>query len=212
MIKLLRHLKDSFRITRRNFLASISIAFLSYFIRPVNYAHSIVDKNEKYPVASNKLLKREFKFFNPYQATVVEEVTSLIIPTDELNGAKEAGVVFEIDNILSGSNKNGKLYIMGLKWLDYMAGINYKKRSFLDLGFDDKIEILKVAESGNLPEIYDKFPGRKRISEIVRIFFEVIKQHSFEVFYTSRAGWEAVGYKGPPQWFGNRDYYECPGK
>ena len=118
-------------------------------------------------------------------------------------------MVFEIDHILSNANKQGKLYAMGLKWLDYMAMKNYKKKSFLDLNYDEKTEILKIADSGKLPDIYDKSPRRKSRAEMVKIFFEVIKQHSFETFYTSRTGWEVVGYQGPPQWSGNKDYYRC---
>ncbi len=208
MEKILKKLKSSFMVTRRKFLASFFIAFLSYLMKPVNHAYSIFEGN--HTGVSGKLIKGDFKFFTSYQATVVEEVASLIIPSDESAGAKEAGVVFEIDHVLSSTDKEGKLYATGLKWLDYTALKNYKKRSFLDLSYDKKIEILKMAGYGKLPDIYDKSPRKKTTAEVIRIFFELIKQHSFDAFYTSPAGWKFTEYQGPPQWSGNNDYHTCP--
>jgi hypothetical protein len=209
MRKIFRQVKLPSGISRRNFLSSLFLALFSLLIKPLRYAHSFFEKKGEQQLASASIIKGEFKFFSPYQAAVVEEVTSLIIPSDERPGAKEAGVVVEIDGIVSQFHKTGKIYAHGITWLDFMAWKNYKRKGFLHCALHEKIAILKRAGSGETPDMYDKSPTRKSSEEVVRIFFELIKQQTFEAFYASRTGWEITGYKGPPQLSGFKDYYRC---
>jgi hypothetical protein len=202
---------DSGQFTRRKFIRIIGLlTFLSLLI-PATYSYFLRKGRKKIPFTPRNLLKGEFEFFTPYQATLVEEVTSLIIPTDNDPGAREAGAVFELDRIVSGSDKLKQLYIEGIEWLDYMAKKISNKESFIDLSHDEKIKILQIADSGRLPYIHKVYLFIKyRNTRIARTFFSIIKEQTFESFYTSEIGWKVVGYQGPPQWSGHLDYYKCP--
>lgn len=122
----------------------------------------------------------------------MEEVTALIIPSDGQPGAREAGIVFALDRAVSGSRRDRKQYRNGLKWLDDVSLASYGKKGFLHLSVEEKIDVLKTAESGE-----------------ARSFFDRARRQTVEMFYTSAAGWKSVGYHGPPQWSGNRDYHRC---
>ncbi len=145
-----------------------------------------------------------YKFFDAYQVKVVEELTSLIIPSNDTPGAREAGVAFELDRIASNRPNLKKLYSFGIKWMDYMAKDLYGKDKFLDLTTDEKTEILDIAD----PYKSEQYKNIKNI-QTLRNFFGTLIQQTKYVFYTSETGWQAVGYHGPPQWAGNPDYDSC---
>ncbi|MGB8493046.1 MAG: gluconate 2-dehydrogenase subunit 3 family protein [Candidatus Acidiferrum sp.] len=64
-----------------------------------------------------------FEVFTPEQAIEIEAISSLIIPTDELPGAREAGVVYFIDRALKTFAADAKpVYEHGLADLNRMAG------------------------------------------------------------------------------------------
>jgi len=205
-----RKTNDSGQFTRRKFIGIITLlSFLSLLI-PTTYFFSLRKRKKRIPLISRNLLKGKFEFFSPYQATVVEEVTSLIIPTDEDPGAREAGLVFELDRIVASSDNLKELYTNGIEWLDYMAERVSHKESFLDLGNDEKIKILKIADSGRSTYIQKVYLFiRYWGTRIARNFFSTIKRQTFEGFYTSEMGWKVIDYQGPPQWSGYPDYYKC---
>ena len=201
--------RDSDSLTRRKFIHIVtSFSVLSSFF-PSNYLFSLWAEEKENPLSSQKLLKDKFEFFTPYQATVVEQVTALIIPSDDSPGAREAGVVFEIDKTIVKNQMLKNSYAKGIEALHLMAKQLAGKDSFLDLNQDEMMEILNMAyaseslsSSGGVSNLYGTMlPGILLINHLIR--------ETIEIFYTSDAGWKVVGYQGPPQWKGNLDYDKC---
>jgi glucoside 3-dehydrogenase (cytochrome c) hitch-hiker subunit len=176
---------------------------LSSWLIPSNLIFILGCKEgEKSNISDNQ--PNNFKFFDSYQAKVVEELTSLIIPSNDTPGAREAGVVFELDSIVSDRPNLKKLYSFGIQWMDYMAKNLYGKDKFLDLSTGEMMEILDIAD----PYKSEQSKNVKNI-QTLRNFFGTLIQQTKYVFYTSETGWKAVGYHGPPQWGGNPDYDRC---
>ena len=197
-------------LTRRKFIGIITSFSVLSSLFPSNYLLSVWALENKNPLKSQKLLKDKFKFFTPYQATVIEEVTSLIIPSDNSPGAREAGVVFVIDNSMSENNRLQTLYLQGIEWLDLMSKMLSGENSFLDLNQDEMIEILNIADQKkSLLYKEANIPRVDRDKNIESLFFDNLVRQTFNIFYTSDLGWEVVGYHGPPQWAGNLNYNKC---
>ena len=197
-------------LNRRRFLKGAAASFVLFLSRSAGAASVPDMKRRTGSSGAGNLIQGKLAFFTPYQAALVEEVASLIIPSDESPGAKEAGVVFEIDRMTADSKEDQEIYTGGIEWLDYMAETIADTESFLDLSHDDKIRILTIADSGRL-QFTDKLWlfMQYRNTRIARRFFAMIRQHTIEIFYTSETGWRMLGYEGPPQWSGYRDYYGC---
>src|SRR5690348_8553578 len=51
--------------------------------------------------AAKSAIPAKFAFFTPEEAAEIDAITARIIPSDETPGAREAGVVFFLDNALS---------------------------------------------------------------------------------------------------------------
>jgi hypothetical protein len=202
---------DSGQFNRRRFIGIVTGISISIAVIPTTYFAFFRKRKKEISTTSRSLINGEFKFFTPYQATIIDEVTSLIIPTDQDPGAREAGVVFKLDRIISRSYNLKKEYTKGIEWLDYMAEKTSDKESFLDLTHDEKIKVLKIADSGRASlahKVYLLMRYRDTIS--ARKFFRMIRRQTFEVFYTSEIGWKVVAFQGPPQWAGHLDYHKCP--
>ena len=197
-------------LTRRKFIGVITSFSVLSSLFPSNYLLSVWALENKNPLKSQKLLKDKFKFFSPYQATVIEEVTSLIIPSDNSPGAREAGIVFAIDNSISENKRLQTIYQKGIEWLDFKAKELTGRDSYLDLNQDERIEILKIADQ------YRSSLSRRAIAPAVdrenligNQFFKDVVRRTIDIFYTSDLGWKVVGYHGPPQWAGNLNYNKC---
>jgi hypothetical protein len=163
------------------------------------------DQPSKFPLA-----KGPFKAFTDYQATVLEEVTALLIPTDQDPGAKEAGVVYSLDQLAMGSRINQKVFAQGVKWLDYMTQQSFNISSFLELDEQERIQLLKFAETGDTHFLKKSLPDLSpKLIEFGKRFFQFIHANTMTVFYTSPSGWKVVRFPGPPQWEGNLDYHVC---
>ncbi len=201
--------RDSDSLSRRKFIYIVtSFPFLSSFFPP-NYLFSSWAVEKKTPLSPQKLLKVKLKFFTPYQATVIEDVTALIIPSDNTPGAKEAGVVFKIDNIVSEKKPLQELYTRGIEWFDFKAKNLFDKDRFVDLSQDEKIEIINVADKGKSSYIISDIPIVDKDNLAGVLFFYNLVRLTLYTFYSSDMGWKVVGYNGPPQWKGNLDYHKC---
>jgi len=202
--------RDSDILTRRKFIGIITSFSVLSSLFPSNYLLSVWALENKNPLKSPKLLKGKFRFFSPYQATVIEEVTSLIIPSDSSPGARQAGVVFEIDNSIVGNRNLRNLYTRGIEWLDFKAKELTGRDSYLDLNQDERIEILNIA-SPNKSSLYKEanIPRVDRNTTVGNLFFDNLVRQTLDIFYTSDLGWKVVGYNGPPQWAGNPNYSKC---
>lgn len=196
-------------LTRRKFLSIITIFLLSLLLKTHKCLFAIGREEEKTPTRSKSLIKGKFEFFTQHQALVVQEVICLIIPTDDDPGAREAGVILKLDQVVASSDKLKKLYTKGIERLNYMSQKVSNKVSFIDLSRSDKIKILKIADSSNSSHLYKVSPSLYINTRIARRFFNTIKRQTIEIFYTNETGWQVVGYQGPPQWKGHRDYHEC---
>ncbi|MFN8007093.1 MAG: gluconate 2-dehydrogenase subunit 3 family protein [Terriglobia bacterium] len=138
------------------------------------------------PAASTAAAKAP-TFFSPQQYEVITELASLIIPTDETPGAREAKVNEYIDLIVSeGTATAKKLYRDGLEWLEKTSQSRYGKK-FIQLSHDQQVEILT-----EISQIKDSTPA----NQLQARFFKAIKQDTIDGFYTSKIGLEELGYKG----------------
>jgi gluconate 2-dehydrogenase gamma chain len=121
------------------------------------------------------------KFFTPAQATLVGAIASQIVPADDFPNGKDAGVVFYIDGVLSGTY--GKFYIeqyaSGLKLIDELTHKQFNC-DFSSATSDQQIAILKSLEAEEHGS-----EGRE--------FFFLLLRHTME------------GYYGDSQYGGNRD-------
>lgn len=200
---------DPDRLTRRTFIGLVTSFSVLSSLLPFDCLSSLLASEKGDSLKSKKLLEGSFKFFSPHQATVIDEVTSLIIPSDDSLGAREAGVVFEIDKTIAANQKLKNSYSKGIEALDLMAKQLAGKDSFLGLSQDEKMEILSMAyaskslsRSGGISDQYGgMLPGILLINHLIR--------QTIAIFYTSEVGWRLVGYQGPPQWKGNPDYDKC---
>jgi hypothetical protein len=201
-------IKNSGAINRRAFIGLISSYSFLFFLIPSEYAFSARNQKGALPSPPDSI-KGSFKFFNPHQAQVIEELTSLIIPRDESPGAREAGVVFEIDKTIVKNQKLKNSYAKGIEASHLMAKQLAGKESFLDLSQDEMMEILNMAYAskslssrGVISNQYGSMlPGILLINHLIR--------QTIEIFYSSELGWKVVGYQGPPQWKGNLGYDKC---
>ena len=139
------------------------------------------------PLVSDSVAAKGPTFFNPHQYATVTELASLIIPTDETPGAREAKVNEYIDLIVSeGPDSLRKLYRDGLEWLDKTCQSRHGKE-FVDLSNLKQVEILtEISQIKNL----------SRDNQVQTRFFKAIKEATIEGFYTSRIGLDELGYKG----------------
>jgi len=212
-VKFLESLEKIIRLSllsRRKVLGSLFVSFLTIVLKPLHSALSSSYEATTPGVFHGPLLKGDFQFLSPYQATVLDEITALIIPSDAYPGAREAGVVFKLDNHLANAKRSRNLYRTGVQLLDYLTQEVYGKESFLHLDEEGKKALLQMAESGKSTATNTE---QNRSGQTAQSFFLLVKREAFEAFYTAPEGWQSVGYQGPPQWKGNRDYHRCaPGR
>lgn len=202
--------KESRDLSRRSFLGFISsLSFFCISDPALILADSIKGKNTGNRV-SKKFISVKLEYFSAYQASIIDDVANMLIPSDDSPGAREIGIVFEMDKFVSKSNRTKKLFRNGIEWLDYMSDKLFDGDSFLNLTTEQKAEILKIADpvgASFITKVY-LFLRYRNIREAIR-FFRFLKSKTFEMFYSSEAGWSFVDYDGPPQWSGNRDYNKC---
>ncbi|GKS57774.1 hypothetical protein YTPLAS18_13010 [Nitrospira sp.] len=157
-----------------------------------------------------RLLQGPFQALSAYEATLLDEVTALLIPTDQDPGAREAGVVAVLDRALAAHEQQRTIYRSGFAWLDFYANALYGQDSFLLLPPAGRLRMLELAESGRVGRLH-KLKEWWRFGTLghgVR-FFELVKADTFAAFYTARQGWQVAGYHGPPQYRGFPDYARC---
>jgi hypothetical protein len=114
-------------------------------------------------------------------------LASLIIPTDETPGAREAKVSEYIDMIVGESDADlKKIYVDGLAWLDKTSRERFNK-AFIEASANQQIEILT-----EISQIKDPTPE----NQLQAKFFKTVKNLTIDGFYTSKIGIEELGYIG----------------
>ncbi len=197
-------------MTRRRFAWLVATGAVFFGGMPATYLLAERWVTSTPPSTARTLLDSEFEGLTSYQATVMQDVAALIIPTDDLPGATEAGVIYKLDHFAGAVARYRHLYQLGVKWLDQKSHTIYGTPSFLDLGIESQEKILQLADSGEMSYI-EKNLEWLMLSEshVGKRFFDMVKAQTLHAFYTSPIGWQVVGYQRPPQWSGHPDYFRC---
>jgi len=201
-------------LSRRTFLlragTGISAAWISAnwtaLLSASRHAHSAA-------VAANP---PKLEFFTPEQATEIDAISERIIPTDELPGAHEAGVLYFIDRGLATfSADDQKTYREGLPELQARVTEMFPNAAkFSSLTPQQQDEVLHSLDE-NAPSPQRPF----RASPGAQSFFETMRQHTIAGFLIdpdfggndSGAGWKVIGREREhmfqaPFGFYDRDY------
>lgn len=148
-------------------------------------------------VASSGYILKEVLIPSPIGAgerLTLEAFLETLIPSDLTPGALELGVARKILARASADARYRRLVKRGCGWLDGMS----KRRGqagYASLNESQREEVAggaAAAPAGSVP----------------RIFFEVMRSDAFFHYYANPASWAGLGYKGPPQPDGYRDYTE----
>jgi gluconate 2-dehydrogenase gamma chain len=148
--------------------------------------------------AANSATPPKFEFFTPEQAAEIDAITARIIPTDELPGAHEAGVVYFIDRGLATfAADDQKAYREGLPELQARVTEMFPGTTkFSALTPEQQDEILHTFDQ-DVPA--QRRPFRPRPG--AQNFFETLRQHTIAGFLIdpdyggndSGAGWKVIG-------------------
>lgn len=139
------------------------------------------------PIVADATVPKAPSFFNKHQYATITELASLIIPTDETPGAREAKVNEYIDLIVGESSFDvQKVYLDGLNWLDRTSQQRHRK-NFVDLSNKQQVNILTEISKIKTPT---------RDNEVQSNFFKAIKNATIDGFYTSKIGIDELGYQG----------------
>lgn len=138
------------------------------------------------------LTERAFaaRFFTPAEFAMVDELSDLIIPTDEVSpGARAARVAGEIDRRLADSLDTRQQQ----QWRDGLRAVNDLARemtgkTFMQASASQRIEVLTRMES-----MVDETPGSRRgrradPKSALGGFFRQIKNATARAYYTSKIG------------------------
>lgn len=125
-------------------------------------------------------------FFNSHEYAVIESLASLILPSDETPGAREAGVSEFIDFMVFHDADVQVRFRYGITWLEAHAQSQWG-RPFLELKPEEQQQALEGLA------YRDHFrPG----AEEGRAFFQLVRDYTVMGFYTSRLGLEQLDFPG----------------
>lgn len=152
--------------------------------------------------AVNSKTTVKFQVLTPAQAKDVEAIAAQIIPTDELPGAREAGVVYFIDQALKTFAADSlPTYQKGLAELNATASQKYPGvKQFANASAEQQHEMLQVLSEE--AEASDNAPARRRPQAAASAdFFQTIWQHTIFGFLVDPSGggnreyvgWKAIG-------------------
>ena len=183
-------------LSRRTFLlhasTGISAAWISAnwpaLLSAARHAHD----------AAQEAKPPKLEFFTPEQAAEIDAISARIIPTDELPGAREAGVLYFIDRGLATfSADDQKTYREGLPELQARVAEMFPNTAkFSSLTPQQQDEVLHSLDE-NAPSPRRPFRARPGAQN----FFEILRQHTIAGFLIdpdyggndSGAGWKVIG-------------------
>jgi gluconate 2-dehydrogenase gamma chain len=154
---------------------------------------AIVAAAEHAHQAANSKTPVKFQVLTPAQARDVEAIAAQIIPTDDLPGAREAGVVYFIDAALKTfASETVAIYRQGLAALNAEANAEYAGvKQFADANAEQQYALLQRFSDETDST---KAPGGRRQAATSGDFFQTIWQHT------------VCGFLVDPSGGGNRDY------
>jgi len=130
---------------------------------------------------------RKYRFFSDKEAEILIAMCERIIPRDDTAGATDLGVINYIDrNLMGHFAKHKQTYRKGLPALDNTA-LSLRNTSFCQLSAVQQDELLRILESGDVPESIWTHVGSQK-------FFKLAIAHTMQGFY------------GPPRHGGNRGF------
>jgi len=202
-------------VTRRDFLsnslAGISAVWLSANLPELLAASARAREAAKSPVTV------KLEFFTPEQAVEVEAITARIIPTDDMPGAREAGVVYFIDRALATfASEDQKTYREGLPELqarvqEVLPGI----KKFSSATPEQQDEVLHSFDENAQARGNRAF----RSNRAAHNFFEALRAHTIVGFLLDPdsggdpkgIGWKVIGRERehmfqPPFGYYDKDY------
>ncbi|MFW5657005.1 MAG: gluconate 2-dehydrogenase subunit 3 family protein [Bacteroidota bacterium] len=136
---------------------------------------------------SNNRQNAHLRYLTPDEESLLDALTSQIIPTDEDPGAHEANVVNFIDKQLVFHYKNQQdFYRVNLSKLQQTCR-GARKAVFESLPSEEQIAFMEAMEMGELPT-------ENWTAEEQAAFFRTLVSHSMQGFY------------GSPRHGGNKDY------
>jgi gluconate 2-dehydrogenase gamma chain len=143
--------------------------------------------------AKNSPKPYKFEVLSPEQAKEVEAIAARIIPTDELPGATEAGVVYFVDRALKTFAADSRpIYETGLLHVSEVTSKTFPSLTkFSAATADQQDRILEILFQ---PETSEKTPGRHRPDATTTDFMQTIRLHV------------VAGFLIDPEAGGNRDY------
>lgn len=137
-------------------------------------------------VASGPSASYKPKYFSDREYAVITRLSDLIIPHDETPGAVAAGVPEYIDRQTFEMPSMQVELSGGIQWLDHYCAKEFGK-DFVECTETQQKSVLdQVAHGKNVPA--GMGPARK--------LFVRVRDLTCEGFYSSKQGFEEVGYKG----------------
>jgi gluconate 2-dehydrogenase subunit 3-like protein len=158
----------------------------------------------------------KFEFFSPEQATEIDAIAARIIPTDEMPGAREAGVVYFIDRALTTfASDDHKIYRDGLP--------EWQARAHEMFPSVDKFSSATPEQQDEILHSFDEQPAANRRPyrprAAARNFFETLRTHTIVAFLLdpdsggdpNGVGWKVIGRERehmfqPPFGYYDKDY------
>ncbi|MDX1556781.1 MAG: gluconate 2-dehydrogenase subunit 3 family protein [Xanthomonadales bacterium] len=181
-------------ISRRHFLGTTSSALGSGWIAlqwPAFMAAAGV-------ACSRREEGEGFAHLDDRVAWSLEALAEQIIPADEFPGAREAGVIWFIDELLGGAWAGSRAMLeSGVAMLDEQAGGG---RRFVDLPFDEQTRVVRQIES-------DSFFSTMRLLTLAGMFAMPALGGNRE-----KIGWALIGFEDRHAWFPPFGYYDAAAK
>lgn len=184
-------------VSRRSFL-SRGVAGLSTVWASAHWPALLAAATHAHQAAKSATPPK-FEFFSADQAKEIDAITSRIIPTDDMPGAHEAGVVYFIDRGLTTfSVDDQKTYREGLPALQSRVAEMFQGKSkFSELTSDQQDEVLHSFDEQSPQGRQRRF----RTGSGAQNFFETLRQHTIAGFLIdpdyggnrNAAGWKTIG-------------------
>jgi len=197
---------------RRNFLLQIGGAVGAAWVNAQWPA--ILDAAQHAHQAINSKAPGKLEVLTAEEARQVEAVCAQIIPSDDLPGAREAGVVYFIDRALKTfSSEDLPTYQKGLVNLNKLTAEKYPgTKSFADASTEQQQVILTELTA----EPSEGKLGRRNGPEESTDFFQTIRTHTIFGFLADPsaggnrdyAGWKVVGRDPAPVFSPPYGYYD----
>jgi gluconate 2-dehydrogenase gamma chain len=201
-------------LSRRRFLARGITGLSSAWM--ATHWPAVVAAAEHAHRAAQSATPSKFEFFSPEQATEIDAIAARIIPTDDMPGAREAGVVYFIDRALTTfASDDQKTYKEGLPELqgrvrELFPGVE----RFSAVTPEQQDEVLRSLEEQAATPAQ---PFRPRPA--ANSFFETLRQHTIAGFLVdpdtrgnpNGVGWKVIGRERehmfqPPFGYYDKDY------